>query len=183
MGETEALLLDAHRFGPAAPEEEYVYGSCSPGWHAAADHERCITEWIANMESAGIERVCCLMAGHPSEVRKTNLEAYRRAFGSERVLHAPIPQRQLADPALLNSEILPFLHESRRAEEPVVVHCLAGLGRTGQVLAAWIVDHRGYHPEEAVETVRKMGRDPVDAIQAGNATKEDLLELLHSVGP
>jgi hypothetical protein len=38
MGTTQALHQDAHRFGPAAPDEEYVYGSRAPGWHAAVVH-------------------------------------------------------------------------------------------------------------------------------------------------
>lgn len=181
MGRTTALRHDAHRFGPAVPDEEYVFGSCAPGWHAAAGHETCVRAWIADMQSAGIERVCCLLAAEESEATGANLGSYREAFGADRVLHAPVPNHRLVHPELLASEILPFLDEARNSGEPVVVHGLAGLARTGQVLAAWLVYDRGYHPEDAVETVREMGRDPSDAIRYGNATEAELFELLGSV--
>lgn len=178
MGAT--LLQDAHRLAPAAPDEEHVYGACSPGWHAVADYETCLAEWIADMRSAGIERVCCLMVG-PSGSPPENVRTYESAFGPDRVLHAPVPNGELVSRSLLETEILPFLHGARRAEEPVVVHGLAGLGRTGQVLAAWLVADRDYRAQEAVRTVRRTGRDPSDAIRRGNATEEDLYELLQSV--
>lgn len=176
MGETDALLQDAHRFGPAAPDEEYVYGACAPGWHSAAAHETCVEQWISEMQSMGIERVCCLVAA--GEESGTNLAAYRESFGDRQTLHAPIPHSRLAEPEGLEGEILPFLDEAVAEDEPVVIHCLSGLGRTGQVLAAWLVYDRGYHPETAIEVVRQVGRDPMDAIRRGNATEEELLALL-----
>jgi len=174
-------LQDAHRLAPAAPDEEHVHGACSPGWHAAADYETCLAEWIEDVRSAGIERVCCLMVAPSTGRSPANVCAYESAFGADRVLHAPIPNGELVSRSLLEGEILPFLHDAKRADEPVVVHCLAGLGRTGQVLAAWLVADRDYRAEEAVRTVRRTGRDPSDAIRRGNATEDDLYELLQSV--
>jgi protein-tyrosine phosphatase len=81
----------------------------------------------------------------------------------------------------LREDILPFLAEARESEEKVVVHCLAGIGRTGQILAAWLVYNRDYGPDRAIETVREMGRDPADAVAAGNADESELYDLLSSV--
>jgi len=181
MGETDSLIEDAHRLAPAAPDEEYVYGSCAPGWHSAGSHDTCVEQWIEDVRAAGIERVCCLLAAEQQEALEANLGAYHEAFGSANVLHAPIPDHHLADERLLREQILPFLEEGVLADAPTVVHCLAGIGRTGQVLAAWLVYDRGYHPQEAIDTVQQLGRDPYDAVHSGNATEADLHGLLASV--
>lgn len=179
MGDTEALLQDAHRLGPAAPDAQYVYGSCAPGWHAAADHETCIYEWIDDVQAAGIERVCCLIAADEDD--QANVGIYREEFGPDRTLHASIPTHRVATPKRLQSEILPFLEAGKANGEPVVVHGLSGLGRTGQVLAAWLAYDRGYRPERAVRVVQEFGRDPADTVREGPATRDELFELLETV--
>jgi hypothetical protein len=182
MGESDNRGRIAYRFSSAAPEEQYVYGACSPGWHSAADQETCLDEWIRFMNSEGIERVCCLQAGCHLDSERANVSAYREAFGRNRVLHTPVPDQHLIDIDTLDDEILPFLAESAAAGEPVVVHSLAGVTRPGQVLAAWLVHGRGYESTEAVDTVIEMGRDPTAAVDAGNATRSELFELLGALG-
>jgi len=173
----ESLLIDAaHRFGPASPDEEYVYGACSPNWHSVGTHETGVEDWIATMLRADVERVCCLLVGRHLE--KESLQQYREAFGPGNVRHVPVPDEHLLDVETLESEVLPFLLDAASAGEAVVVHCLTGVGRTGHVLAAWLVYGRGYDPETAVETVRETGRDPLVAVERGNATEQDLYEGL-----
>lgn len=181
MGDSGVVIDDAHRFGAASPEEEFVYGACSPGWHSAGSHATAIDDWIDFMHESGIERVCCLLTGRQLDQQEANVGRYRDAFGRENVLHAPIPDHHLAEPDYLSERILPFLEESVQKEEPVVVHCLAGIGRTGQVLAAWLVTYREYSPEAAVSMVQKMGRDPMEATRHGNAAEEDVYSLLASL--
>lgn len=177
MGQTQALPQDAHRFGPAAPDEEHVYGSCAPGWHAAADHDTCVREWIADMQRAGIERVCCLLATSHDE----NLGPYAEAFGADNTLQASVPTDRIVSAELLETEILPFLEAARNADEPVVVHGLSGLGRTGQVLAAWLAYDRRYRPERAVSTVHSVGRDPLGDLDDDSGAEGDLFEVLQAV--
>lgn len=170
--------VDAHRFAPAAPEEEYVYGACCPGWHTTVTREDAIDEWVEFMRERGIERVCCLLSGEQLDRTDADKGRYARAFGAENVTHVPVPDHHLADPATLEDEILPFLSAAAERGEPVVVHCLAGIGRTGHVLAAWLVHGRDYAPVDAIEAVREMGRSPAEAIDAGNARRGELHELL-----
>jgi protein-tyrosine phosphatase len=179
MGQ-DTVVNHAHRFAPAAPDETFVYGACAPGWHSAASHEAAVEDWITFMQDQGIRRVCSLMAGddRPDE---GSLARYRDAFGYENVCHAPIADGRLADADVLQTEILPFLDESRDRDQKVVVHCLTGIGRTGQVLAAWLVAHRGYRPPEAIDTVRETGREPREAVRRGNATLAELHDLLRQV--
>ena len=181
MNDSGPMVADAHRFAPAAPEEEVVYGACCPGWHSVGSHEAALDQWIAFMQESDIERVCCLLTGRQLDAHDANIGRYRDAFGPENVLHAPVPDHRLADPSTLEDDVLPFLSAADSDDAPAVVHCLAGIGRTGHVLAAWLVSDRDYDPHRAIETVRELGRDPLEAVEHGNAMRQDLLELLDLV--
>ncbi len=181
MGETDALHHDAHRLAPGAPSEEYVFGACSPGWHSAGTHVACIEQWMEDMQSIGIKRVCCLLPGRQLDEDEANLDKYADVFGKDNLLHAPVPDTKLVDTTLLNEKIIPFLEDATDAEEPVVVHGLAGISRTGQVLAAWLVYDRGYPPAKAIGTVTELGRDPRVPVSQGTATEAELIALLRSV--
>jgi protein-tyrosine phosphatase len=133
------------------------------------------------MQSAGMERVCSLIAASDDEAEQSNLGIYREVFGPENTLHAAIPTNKLVEPALLESTILPFLDAAVESDEPVVVHGLSGLGRTGQVLAAWLAYDRDYRPHRAVRIVQEYGRDPTEPITDGSATETELFELLETV--
>ena len=176
MGQT--LLEDAHRFAPAAPGESLVHGACSPGWHSVGDHETVVDDWIDAMQSHGIERVVGLLSGRQLDRPEGTVGRYRAAFGPAAVRHVPVPDQHLADAATLQEEVLPFLDAADEAAAPVVVHCLTGIGRTGQVLAAWLVWGRGYDPHDAIDAVTEMGRDPAEAVREDNATRWELLDLL-----
>jgi protein-tyrosine phosphatase len=170
--------VESHRFAPAAPEEEYVFGACCPGWHATIDNDDAIDEWIEFMHAHDVERVCVLLTGGQLARTDADTGRYVEAFGAEHVRHAPIPDHHLADSETLGSDILPFLRDAAAAQERVVVHCLAGIGRTGHVLAAWLVDAHDYDPVDAIETVEQMGRSPAEAVESGNARRGELYELL-----
>jgi hypothetical protein len=168
----------AHRFAPAAPNEDTVYGACCPGWHSAASHEDSLADWVEFMRHNDVERVCCLLPGRQLAGSQSNIARYRAVFGDDGVCHAPTPDHHLVDEPLLADRILPFLEDAVATDERVVVHCLAGLGRTGQVLAAWLAHDREMGPDRAVATVEEMGRHPRDAVNAGNATEDDLRALV-----
>lgn len=170
--------VDAHRFAPAAPEEEYVYGACCPGWHSTATRSTAIDEWVAFVRDRGIERVCCLLSGDQLTRTEADTGGYAAAFGCDNVIHVPLADHHLADADTLTEDVLPFLEDSVRESQPVVVHCLAGIGRTGHVLAAWLVHGRNYDPVDAIETVEQMGRSPAEAVESGNARRGELHELL-----
>jgi hypothetical protein len=169
----------AHRFAPAAPDEDLVYGACCPGWHSAAGHADARDDWVAFMRRQDVAAVCCLVPGGESDSAGGSLDRYREAFGS--VLHAPVLDGHLADPRLLDDEVLPFLDDSVAAGERVVVHCLDGIGRTGQVLAVWLAHDRGYEAERAIETAELTGRHPREPVESGNATPQELEDLLATV--
>jgi protein-tyrosine phosphatase len=151
-----------YKFAAAAADESIVFGAARPGY----THQQ-VNDWLRFMQRQGVQRVCCLLpeaqlAPYTSPLMNT----YEAEFGIDRVSWSPIPDFALADPTTLTQKILPFLAAADRAQEKVVVHCAAGIGRTGHVLAAWLVYGRGVTNRAAIAAVRKMGRNPYEAALA-----------------
>lgn len=167
-------------FGPASREEKIVFGSEMPGYRARSIPLSVILKWISSVKKVGIKRVCCLLAESQLAHYEVDLLAvYREHFGAERVLWAPIPDFHLASVATLE-RILAFLRQADETHEPVVVHCAGGRGRTGHVLAAWLVYGRGFSMDKAIAAVQATGRNPLEAVEEGNATTHDLESLLQT---
>jgi protein-tyrosine phosphatase len=133
------------------------------------------------MQERGVERVLCLLEYSQLRDYDNLLGRYKDWFRERDINHVPVPDHRLMEADRLSGEILPFLDESVQQERRVVVHCKAGIGRTGQVLAAWLVYRHDYSPAEAVEKVKERYRRPDESVVRGYARQEDLIQLLESV--
>lgn len=148
-----------YKFAAASPRETIVFGSARPEY--SSDQ---VNEWIEFMQSQDIKRVCCLLSQTQLDGYLDLLGIYRQTFGSDRVCWSPIEDFQLADRQTLIQQILPFLAIADEQSEKVVVHCSGGIGRTGHVLAAWLVAERGFSNKTAIATVKQTGRNPYEAV-------------------
>ncbi|MFB6280731.1 MAG: dual specificity protein phosphatase family protein [Haloferacaceae archaeon] len=166
------------RFAPAAPDERIVHGACRPGDGPPDTPNEDVEGWIAYVRDRGIERVCCTLTRRQLVRYDDLLGTYEAAFGPTAVRHAPIRDHRFVDRATLEEGILPFLRDADRSAEPVVVHCWAGIGRTGHVLALWLARERGYDLDDAISTVRRSGRDPLEAADRDADGRARLRRLL-----
>lgn len=115
------------------------------------------------MKGQGIQRVCCLLERSQLVRYPDLLGYYKQAFGSENVCWAAIADFKICDRCTLLHNILPFLTTSDQRQQKTVVHCSGGVGRTGQVLAAWLVFGRGLSKQAAIAAVRQTGKNPYEA--------------------
>jgi protein-tyrosine phosphatase len=170
-------MMNTYNFAPASQEETLVFGAGRPGHPLDANIPDVVVEtWLDFMEAHEIKAVCCLLDKRQLDFYHSNLlEAYKKRFGAENVCFAPIPDFALADEKLLLGTILPFLAAVSGRGDRVVVHCSAGMGRTGHVLCAWLVYGRGMSNQAALDAVCASGvRAPFEA--RGRQPLEELLE-------
>jgi len=167
-------------FGPAAKGEKLVFGSQRPGNPGKFVQKQVVEEWVAYIKKQGIQRVVCLLPDE--ELKYYPLEGgllglYAEAFGPDNVLWAPTPDMQLPAGEALR-HIMYFLYNSLERGEKTVVHCAAGQGRTGLVLAAWLIFHERVSERRAIKMVEEQNRNPREAFRHGNVSEAELMAVL-----
>jgi protein-tyrosine phosphatase len=159
-------------FGSAWKGDEIVFGSERPNYGSGITEGSVVIDWVPFMETKGIARVVCLLTEKDLEKwdSKINLqrleEIYQTQFGTGNVRMAEIPDRDICTEETMNNDIIPFLKESVELELKTVVHCSAGMGRTGHVLAAWRYCHHDVEYKEAMASNNwecEDGRNPREA--------------------
>ena len=69
-------------------------------------------------------------------------------------LHVPTPDLTAPDMEEINSAV-DFIHNQIQNKKSVMVHCAAGLGRAGTILACYHVKYLGYSGLDAIDKIRK----------------------------
>lgn len=69
-------------------------------------------------------------------------------------LHVPTPDLTAPDMNEIDTAV-DFIHEKITDNEAVMVHCAAGMGRAGTILACYFVKHKKYSAKKAIEKIRK----------------------------
>jgi protein-tyrosine phosphatase len=150
-----------YNFAAASADETIVFGSARPGYS-----DRQVRAWIEFMQGKGITRVCCLLPEIQLNRYSNLLNTYRDRFGEGAILWTPIEDFHIVNADVFIDRILPFLILADRLQQKVVIHCSGGIGRTGHILAAWLVAGRGFDRQLAIATVRETGRNPYEALIA-----------------
>lgn len=107
--------------------------------------------------SQGIRAVVILLEDYEMDV---TIDSYRDV-GFD-VLWKPIKDMTAPDMSTL-LEIVRWINKKIEEKKPVLVHCYGGLGRTGTILAAYLV-YKGMDPMKAVEFVRSVRPGAIQTI-------------------
>jgi len=107
---------------------------------------------LPDLHSAGVRAVVGLL-NIPSDAAV--FESAGFAF-----LCLPVPDGGAPTPEQA-TEFVRFVNEQRTAQRPVAVHCEAGLGRTGTMLAVYLIA-QGAAAEEAILRIREVEKVAVE---------------------
>ena len=69
------------------------------------------------------------------------------------------------------TQIVQFIQSQKSQSHPVLVHCGEGIGRTGTILAAWLV-HNGMHANAAIQLVREKRPGSIQTAEQESAIHE-----------
>ena len=165
--------MSAHNWCFASSRDRFVSGAACPGNASASARpprpgspsaassvrppsgdrdgrvsEADVEEWAAFMKSKGVSRVVCLLTG--SELLSYD-EGGLLAF-LDRHFTRVVAVPDISGPSS-RSQLLDALREAEEAGDHVVVHCSAGIARTGIVLALWLHHRYGVPVQDAVNEV------------------------------
>jgi protein-tyrosine phosphatase len=103
-------------------------------------------------QKEGIESVVNLLEPHFDDVvRQERTQGFK-------VLHSPIPD--MCSPSIDQLEtIIRWIDREIKEGKKVLVHCFAGIGRTGTVLTAYLI-FKGEEVENALKHVLAVGSEP-----------------------
>lgn len=134
------------RFVEVVPGHIYRSGYLEPG-----PLERVIDEH-------GIRTILVLLNNEPDNPQQQQEMAIAGRKGVH-VLRIGMPGDGKAEHALLEQAADVLANESRH---PVLVHCAAGVNRTGAVCAVWRMKHCGWSVDAALEEAEACGWSPRD---------------------
>ena len=99
-----------------------------------------VDEWIENVRAMGVRSIICFLSDHQlafySDLPSGLIQYYRDA-GFD-VAH--IPEDDYKSPPLSEEGIRESVTAFERLEKPVLVHCSAGLARTGVAIDAILIN-------------------------------------------
>jgi protein-tyrosine phosphatase len=81
-------------------------------------------------------------------------------------VHVPVPNFGVPEDREAFRRGIERVAKALRAGQPVMMHCAAGMGRTGSA-AACVLKSLGLSTQDALQRVRDAGSNPQNAAQSG----------------
>jgi Predicted protein-tyrosine phosphatase len=110
---------------------------------------------IKELKEKGITSIVCLVEEH--ELTFKNIKEYEESLNKYGIELKHYPIKDFSAPTLeYLVKIIKYLKDKIKENKRVLVHCYGGLGRTGTILAAFLVYYKRIKAEEAISYVRKI---------------------------
>jgi protein-tyrosine phosphatase len=123
--------------------------------------------FLSRASQAGVTHVVCLTPLHEiASVSPSYHEALERDLFPYGWEHLPMQDFGLSLQAQAFRAGIEQLAQRVLVGETVLLHCAAGIGRTGTV-AACVLKRLGVPTEQALQRVREAGSNPQSALQSG----------------
>jgi atypical dual specificity phosphatase len=120
-------------------------------------------ESVAELEAAKREGVGAIVSLTGTPLSPEVIDRLGFAY-----LHSPLS----AIPSIQQlTQIIQFIESQKSQSHPVLMHCGEGIGRTGTVLAAYLVYH-GMRADDAIRVVREKRSGSVQTVEQENIVRE-----------
>lgn len=124
-------------------------------------------EFERESQQAGLKLVVCLTPrDEVLELSPQYHSAIERAGMPFEWLNVPVPNFGVPEDREAFRRGIERVAQALRSGEPVMMHCAAGMGRTGSA-AACVLKSLGLATSEALRRVRDAGSNPQNAAQSG----------------
>jgi hypothetical protein len=155
---------------PAMPFRSLTLPPATPGRLWLQSMPGRLESWGAFLDEARLRQLHLVVCLNPLEEVAQLSPGYHKAIAEGRLpfrwQHLPMRDYGLgADPAAFRLGVEQLTHSLVLGEQ-VLLHCAAGIGRTGTV-AACVLKNLGMTREAALTTVRQAGSNPQSALQSG----------------
>ncbi|MBO3769754.1 MAG: dual specificity protein phosphatase family protein [Thermoproteota archaeon] len=113
-------------------------------------------EDVESWKKAGVKAIAILAEPHEVARYWGSLNNYLNVLNNKGLEYVYSPIRDFQAPELNQlKKLIEWIESKVEANKPVLVHCRAGIGRTGTIIAAYLVK-KGYEAKDAITTVRKF---------------------------